>query len=85
MEMIKGGESAFLVLGVGSGIVVEALSFLSPPSEMILWETVCSYVKTMPLATLILRGVISLALLLTALLLLGVLVEDMLTMMRRLP
>ena len=64
----------FFALGVGSGIAIEALLFLSPLFEMILWETLCSYVKIVPLATLILTGVIGSALLLTALLFLGVLV-----------
>jgi hypothetical protein len=83
--MMKGRESAFLVLGIGSGTAVEALLFLSPLFEMILWKPMCSYVKIVPLATLIPTGVIGSALLPTALLFLGVLVEDMLTIMRRSP
>jgi len=82
---MKGREFAFLVLDVGSGIAVEALLFLSPLLEMILWETMCCYVKIIPLATLVLTGVIGLALLLTALPFLGVLVQDILTRMRRSP
>jgi hypothetical protein len=85
LEMMKGREFAFLAFNVGSGIAVEALLFWSPLFEMILWETMCSCAKVIPLAKLVLRGVIGLALLLTALLFVGVLVQDILTRMRRSP
>jgi hypothetical protein len=69
---MKGREFVFLVLGIGLGIVIETLLFLSPFFEMTLWESICSYAKVISLATLIVTGVIGLALLLTALLFLGI-------------
>ena len=66
MDKMKGREFVFFVLGIGSGIVIESLWFLSPFFEKVLWDTLCSYVKVIPVATLIVTGVIGLVLLVTA-------------------
>jgi len=39
-------------LGMGLGILIEALIFLSPLFETILWKTFCTFVKIIPLITL---------------------------------
>ena len=69
----KGRRLTLIVLGIGLGIIIETLLFLSPLFERA-WESSHGYVKLIPLGTLILAGVIGLAVLLTALLFLGVLV-----------
>ena len=66
----KGRRLTLIVLGIGLGIIIETLLFLSPLFERA-WEST-GYVKLIPLGTLILAGVIGLAVLLTALLFLGI-------------
>jgi len=67
----KGRRLTLIVLGIGLGMIIETLLFLSPLFEMASWESI-SYVKVIPLGTLILAGVIGLAVVLTALLFLGI-------------
>ena len=69
----KGRPLTLIVLGIGSGIIIETLLFLSPLFEIASWEPMGSYAKVVPLGTLIPAGVIGLAVLLTALLFLGIL------------
>ena len=40
------------LFGLGFGILVETLIFLSPLFETTLWETVCTFVKVIPFVTL---------------------------------
>ena len=61
----KGRRLTLIVLGIGLGIIIETLLFLSP---LFGWD----YVKVIPLGTLILAGVIGLVVVLIALLFLGI-------------
>ncbi|MCD6510782.1 MAG: hypothetical protein J7L11_10410 [Thermoprotei archaeon] len=51
-----------LLLGVGLGILAEALIFLSPLFETTLWKTFCTFVKIIPLMVLYVTITIGIAL-----------------------
>jgi len=51
-----------LIIGIGLGIIVESLIFLSPLFDKILWETFCTFAKVIPIVVLYFSCIVGLVL-----------------------
>ncbi len=62
-------RAEIFLLGMGLGILIEALIFLSPLFETILWKTFCTFVKIIPLIMLYITITVGTLLIITSILL----------------
>ncbi|RLG84308.1 MAG: hypothetical protein DRO40_01800 [Thermoprotei archaeon] len=57
------------ILGVGLGVLIEALIFLSPLFETTLWKTYCTFAKIIPLMILYITAIIGVILIIISIIL----------------